>query len=193
VLRYLERSIDDIGATNQTVEQHTKKVVQMHYLARNFAARLHQELEQSSVSDVFGETLKYNKVFLGKIDSEYVTVEEFAPGPFKKYINNTGNISGDPTSSISQKAECLAHYSYERSNEELMVLDIQGCNNILFDPEIASKEIKEEEEYLFCTGNLSAGAINIFISTHKCRRYCDLLNLPDINRPGRMTNSRTIQ
>jgi hypothetical protein len=74
-----------------------------------------------------------------------------------------------------------------------MVLDIQGCNNILFDPEIASQEIKEEEEYLFCTGNLSAGAINIFISTHKYRRYCDLLNLPDINRQGRLTNSRTIQ
>ncbi|CAB4042733.1 Hypothetical predicted protein [Paramuricea clavata] len=66
VKTYLERSIDDIGATNQTVEQHTRKVVQMHYLARNYAARLHQELEQSSVSDVFGETLKYNKVFWGK-------------------------------------------------------------------------------------------------------------------------------
>lgn len=182
VKRYLERAVEDIAATKQTVEQHTKKVVQMHYLSRNFAARLHQELEQRNQLECFGETLKYNKVFLGKIDSEYVTVEEYAPGPFTKYINNTGNICGDTASFLCQKAECLAHYSYERSNAELMVLDIQGCNYILFDPEVASKKIQEGEEYLFCTGNLSAGAISMFTSEHKCRIYCELLNLPDAKK-----------
>ena len=61
-----------------------------------------------------------------------------------------------------------------------MVLDIQGCNfTLCFDSEIASKEIQKDEEFLFCTGNLSAGAINTFITTHKCSIYCDLLNLPD--------------
>ena len=33
-----------IQATGQSIEQHTKKVVQMHYLARNFAALKSQEL-----------------------------------------------------------------------------------------------------------------------------------------------------
>ena len=179
VKRYLETSVQDIHSTNQTVEHHTQKVVQMHYLARNFAARSQEELEQSNTTEFFGPTLKYNKVFLGMIDSEYVTVEEFAPGTFRKYINNTGNISGDPVSIIYQKAECLAHYSYARSDAELIVLDIQGCNYVLFDPEIASKEIQKDEEYLFCTGNLSAGAMNTFITTHKCRIYCDLLKLTD--------------
>ena len=75
VKRYLERSVEDIHATNQSVEHHTKKVVQMHYLARNFAARLQEELEQSNSIHQFGPTLQYNKVFLGMIDSEYVTVE----------------------------------------------------------------------------------------------------------------------
>ena len=42
VKRYLDKSIEDITTTRQTVEQHTK-VVQMHYLSRNFAARLDQE------------------------------------------------------------------------------------------------------------------------------------------------------
>ena len=70
-----------------SLEHHTKKVVQMHYLARNFAARLQEELEQSNSIHQFGPTLQYNKVFLGTIDSEYVTVEEYAPGTFIKYIN----------------------------------------------------------------------------------------------------------
>ena len=139
--------MEDIHATNQSVEHHTKKVVQMHYLARNFAARLQEELEQSNSIHQFGPTLQYNKVFLGTIDSEYVTVEEYAPGTFIKYINNTANICGDPASSICQKAECLTHYSYARSDAELMVVDIQGCNYTMFDPEIVSKEIQKDEEY----------------------------------------------
>ena len=55
------------------MEQHTKKVVQMHYLARNFAARLRQELQSGDNLALFGETLRYNKFFLGKLDAnEYV-------------------------------------------------------------------------------------------------------------------------
>ena len=69
------------------------------------------------------------------IDSENVS-GKYAPATFTKYINNTGNICGDPASSICQKAECLTHYSYARSDAELMVVNIQGCNYTMFDPEI---------------------------------------------------------
>ena len=65
------------------------------------------------------------------------------------------------------------------SDAELMVVDIQGCNYTMFDPEIASKEIQKDEEYLFCTGKLSEAAIDTFITAHKCKIYCDLLNLPN--------------
>ena len=44
IKKYLPKSISDIQATGQSIEQHTKKVVQMHYLARNFAGRLSQQL-----------------------------------------------------------------------------------------------------------------------------------------------------
>ena len=44
IKKYLPKSISDIQATGQSIEQQTKKVVQMHYLARNFTARLSQEL-----------------------------------------------------------------------------------------------------------------------------------------------------
>ena len=179
IKKYLATSVSDIETTGQTVEQHTKKVVQMHYLARNFAARLRQELQSRDNLVLFGETLRYNKIFWGKLDAnEYVTVEEYVEGSFVKHINNNGHICGDTSSPVCNKAECLAHYSFERSNKEIMVVDIQGCDYFLFDPEIASRELKANEEFLFCTGNLSSTAINNFTQSHKCSWYCELLNLP---------------
>ena len=181
IKKYLPKSISDIQATGQSIEQHTKKVVQMHYLARNFAARLSQELQTSDNRILFGETLKYNKIFLGKLESdEYVTVEELVEGSFVKHINNNGHICGDTNNPVCNKAECLAHYSFERSNKEVMVVDIQGCDHLLFDPEVASKELKSNEEFFFCTGNLSISAINNFIESHKCNWYCELLQLPEL-------------
>lgn len=63
-------------------------------------------------------------------------------------------------SEILKKAESLAHFSYERSEKELMILDMQDSGYHLFDPEIASKKFIEDEEVLFSTGNLSTTAIN---------------------------------
>ena len=44
VKRYLENAKKDILELGQSLEEHTKKVVQMHYLARNFTAKLKEEL-----------------------------------------------------------------------------------------------------------------------------------------------------
>ena len=152
----------------------------MHYLARNFAAPLSQELQDSDDHILFGEALKYNKILLGKLDSdEYVTVEELVEGSFVKHINNNGHIFGDTNNPVCNNAECLTHYSFERTNKEVMAADIQGCDYFLFDPEVASKELKSNE-FFFCTGNLSISAINNFIESHKCNWYCEQLKLPEL-------------
>ena len=128
---------------------------------------------------LFEETLRYNKIFWVSFDAnEYVTVEEYVEGSFVKHINNNGQVCGDTSSPLCNKAECLAHYSFERSNKEIMVVDTQGCDYFLFDPEIASRKLKSNEEFLFCTGNLLSTAINNFTESHKCIWYCELLNLP---------------
>ena len=48
-------------------------------------------------------------------DGEYVTIEEFIDGVFTKYLNNTGLVCGSRSTDECKKAECLAHYSYEKS------------------------------------------------------------------------------
>ena len=64
----------------------------MHYLARNFAAKLKEELIASNNEIPFGETMSYNKIYMGMIGGEYVTLEEFVEGTFRKCINNNGSI-----------------------------------------------------------------------------------------------------
>ena len=59
VKRYLEKAAVDIIAIGQTLEEHTKKVVQMHCLAQNFAAKLKEELLASDNEILFGETMSY--------------------------------------------------------------------------------------------------------------------------------------
>ena len=99
----------------------------------------------------------------------FVTVEELLDGIFVKYINNDGDICEEDVE-LTKKTECLTHFSYEGSQNEVMVL----CN--LFDPEISPKQVMSEDDssYSFCTGNLSHTAINNFIRKHKCNFYCRL-------------------
>ena len=181
VKRYLESAVDIIQRTKQTLEQHTKKVVQMHMLARNFTKTLEKELQLNGNLELYGKTLTYNKIYMGRLHGqsgdEWVTVEEYIDGKFTTYLNNTGIPCG-VNSEIRQKCESLAHLSYERSHENIMVVDMQGSDHILFDPEIASKELLDGEEVLFSAGNLSLTAISNFIENHPdCNMFCVLLGL----------------
>ena len=177
VKKYLKCAEETIEDTNQTIEQHTRKVVQMHMLARNFASKLEQHVENEDIKEMFGQTLKFKKVYLGKMqDNKWVTVEEFIKGTFTKYLNNTGILCGAP-SPIRDKCECLAHFSYQHSNSELLIVDMQGSDYCLFDPEIALKNLQDGDEMLFSTGNLSTMAINNFLENHHCNEFCNLLGL----------------
>ena len=129
VKRYLESAVDIIQQTKQTLQQHTKKVVQMHMLARNFTKTLEKELQLNGNLELYGKTLTYNKIYMGRLHGqsgdEWVTVEEYIDGKFTKYLNNTGIPCG-VNSKIRQKCESLARFSYERSHENIMVVDMQG-------------------------------------------------------------------
>ena len=54
-------------------------------------------------------------------------------------MNNTGEVYGE--SEVTHKAEAFCHYTYERSEHQLMVVDIRGVDHNLFDPEVASSTL----------------------------------------------------
>ena len=53
-----------------------------------------------------------------------------------RFVNNDGTPYGNKGDMILQKAECLVHFSYEKSNYLVMLLDVQRVDYELFDPEV---------------------------------------------------------
>ena len=60
-----------------------------------------------------------------------------------------------------------------RNLKKLIILDIQGSDHTLYDPEIATSDLFDgDHEMLFCSGNLSKVAIENFVKDHSCNKYC---------------------
>lgn len=66
IKKYLKGTLEDIVKTNQTVESHTRKAVQMHHLARNVTSQMKEKVEKERLTE-FGTTFQHKKVFLGKM------------------------------------------------------------------------------------------------------------------------------
>jgi len=179
IKNYLTSASEVIKATKETEESHTKKSVQMHYLARNLASQLKEQIEKEELTG-FGPTFEYKKVFMGKTDSgEFVSIGKFIKGDFVKYINNNGEVCEEGT--VCDKAQAFVHFTYEKSEGKLIVLDIHGAGYTLYDPEIASLDLlNDDRTYQFCTGNLSEIAMKRFFEIHQCNKYCKLLGLNSV-------------
>ena len=180
VKKYSQKSIDTMVSTLEvSLENHTRKQCQMHSVARNIAQRLAKKAPSE-----FGHTFEYNRVYFGMIHQEPVTVEEYVDGEFIKYVNNDGECIESPQddlTSIFQKAQTLCHFSLEMSAGKLMLLDLQGSAYKLYDPEIATSDLQNEnDEFYFCAGNLTEIAINKFKSSHECNLYCRLMKLEQL-------------
>jgi hypothetical protein len=117
--KYNDRAKNDLDTFGMSEEVHARKQTQMHNLAKNIADQMAKK-----VSSEFGEVFSYNKVFFGivqGINTEVVTIEELIEGhPFIKYMNNTGEIMHDRTMPAVQKAEALAHFSYQVSQKNIL-------------------------------------------------------------------------
>ncbi|CAB4005434.1 transient receptor potential cation channel subfamily M member 6-like [Paramuricea clavata] len=83
VKKYLPTTLACLQETGQSAEDHSKKIVQTHMLAGNFAEQLQSSIATKCLSE-FGATFSYNKVYMGRIESssEYVTIAEFIEGKF---------------------------------------------------------------------------------------------------------------
>ncbi|XP_028414878.1 transient receptor potential cation channel subfamily M member 6-like [Dendronephthya gigantea] len=172
--RYKGETVNSIIELFESTEIHTRKSVQMNALAQNFAKALVQEKPED-----FGDSFNYIKVYFAKHNDDCVTLEPYLDGPFRKFVNNNGDIIPLDDEEASLKAQCFCHYTYVKSGKQLMVLDIQGVGYNLCDPEIASTNLKDvdNERILFCSGNLSLQAIETFLIFHSCNKYCKLLDI----------------
>ena len=92
-----------------SLEIHTRKIVQMHSLARHFILKLANEIPAGFASFL------YNKVYYAQLDDQFITIEQYLSGNFQKYVSNTGEIIPHAGEDLALKAEMFSHYTYVKS------------------------------------------------------------------------------
>ena len=63
--------------------------------------------------------------------------------------------------------QAFSHFTWEYSNQMILVCDIQGVDHYFTDPQIHSHDGKS-----FGMGNIGMEGINKFLETHKCNSIC---------------------
>jgi len=97
---------------------------------------------------------------------------------FVKYNNNSGFVdyggSGDAQHHMAHRLtpHAFSRFTFERSGGELMVVDIQGCDDVYTDPQIHT--LRGDD---FGEGNLGLGGMALFFSTSKHDSLCERLGL----------------
>uniref|UniRef100_A0A4W6FV62 non-specific serine/threonine protein kinase n=1 Tax=Lates calcarifer TaxID=8187 RepID=A0A4W6FV62_LATCA len=115
-------------------------------------------------------------------NGQWLTIERNMSGDFRKCNNNTGEEI-TPCCSLEEMLLAFSHWTYEYSNRELLVLDIQGVGEELTDPTVvmADDQSGTRGEMLFGPDNLGYAAINGFLQKHSCSIFCHRLGLEGQN------------
>lgn len=104
---------------------------------------------------------------------EYCTCEDYIAGAYKKYCNNYGYID-----SSAHSLQAFMHWSWWRSDSEVMVSDLQGVRKdeqyMLTDPAICSLAGGYGE-----TDTGVEGMIMFFLR-HQCNEFCSTLPKPSL-------------
>ncbi|XP_016898711.1 transient receptor potential cation channel subfamily M member 6 isoform X3 [Cynoglossus semilaevis] len=111
---------------------------------------------------------------------QWFTIERNMTGHFRKYNNNTGEEI-DPCCTLEETLLAFSHWTYQFSNRELLVLDLQGVGEELTDPTVvmAENQSGNRNELLFGADNLGDAAIKSFLQNHCCTSCCYLLGLTE--------------
>ena len=109
--------------------------------------------------------------------NEYVIVEDYIPGTFKKWCNNYGFISAESVS-IALAMPAFMHWSWLQSGGQLMVADLQGVRTdkgyVLTDPVILSSSNQ------YGVTDMGVEGMAMFFMHHRCNALCRDLPRPTI-------------
>ncbi|XP_056601424.1 transient receptor potential cation channel subfamily M member 6 [Triplophysa dalaica] len=117
-------------------------------------------------------------------DGQWLTIEKNMSGHFRKCNNNTGEEIS-PSSSLEETMLAFSHWTYDYTNKELLVLDLQGVGEDLTDPSLIRVNDKSlSGDMAFGPANLGDDAIQSFVVKHTCNSCCKKLGLSDLRRSG---------
>ncbi|GAM26183.1 hypothetical protein SAMD00019534_093580, partial [Acytostelium subglobosum LB1] len=110
-------------------------------------------------------------------------MEPYVEGQYRKYNNNSGFVSNDERNT----PQSFSHFTYEHSNHQLLIIDIQGVGDHYTDPQIHTYD-----GVGYGQGNLGQKGFEKFMDTHKCNAICQYLNLQMINPKSEKSDCGTV-
>ena len=93
-------------------------------------------------------------------------------GLYEKHNTNVGATQSGGMPEERNTPQAFSHFTFEASNQKLLICDIQGVDDIYTDPQIHS--VLDE----FGKGNLGATGMKAFLTRHQCNAICCFLKLP---------------
>ena len=130
------------------------------YLAKEFSLRYPEspiEFVQAQLLDLGESSFPFR----------FMALEPWIPGKYEKKTSNAGQIAKD-----SDLAQAFSHFTWDRTEGDIMVADIQGVENTLTDPQIHSQDTGR-----FGRGNLCCKGMDAFFLNHVCNDICHTLKL----------------
>uniref|UniRef100_A0A0K0EF31 Eukaryotic elongation factor 2 kinase n=1 Tax=Strongyloides stercoralis TaxID=6248 RepID=A0A0K0EF31_STRER len=107
-------------------------------------------------------------------------LEHFIDGKYIKHNSNSGFVS-----EISRMTpQAFSHFTFERSGHQLMVVDIQGVEDLYTDPQIHTVNGTD-----YGDGNLGTRGMALFFYSHHCNDICSLMNLTKFDHSVRESDS----
>lgn len=107
--------------------------------------------------------------FKNRPDKPLYHLEHFIDGKYIKYNSNSGFVEDVH---VRNTPQAFSHFTFECSNHELIVVDIQGVGDLYTDPQIHTVAGTE-----YGDGNLGIKGFALFFSTHICNDVCKSLGL----------------
>eukprot|EP00294_Goniomonas_avonlea_P013072 CAMPEP_0114555622 /NCGR_PEP_ID=MMETSP0114-20121206/8850_1 /TAXON_ID=31324 /ORGANISM="Goniomonas sp, Strain m" /LENGTH=682 /DNA_ID=CAMNT_0001740765 /DNA_START=54 /DNA_END=2102 /DNA_ORIENTATION=- len=135
----------------------------VHVTSRNYAAAFNARNPPKNVNFVESYVLELSE----RPGKPLCNVEPLMEGFFTKHNNNNGGV-------LSQREtpQAFSHFTYEASNFELLVCDIQGVNDIFTDPQIHTRDGTG-----FGLGNQGQEGMFKFLQSHTCNGVCTMMGL----------------
>ena len=168
----LDKKLNILRDNLKDYSRELESITICHHISNEFDERIINFIPKNQTNIL----IKYIHCYIYEITSpspshKYYYVENYLPGEYEKYNNNSGWVTED-MSEQSLVAQAFSHFSYQYTQGYLMIVDLQGVGGILTDPQIHC--LNKDK---FGIGNLGyVGFIRFFLS-HNCNKYCKALGL----------------